>query len=437
MKYRYAGAERRYSIGSVPLAHARVERDRVKALLKEGIDPVAERQRRRTANVTAEIERASFADLADEWFERNKRYWSDVHYDTARQAFKRDVLPHLGNLPVKSVVPVMITPIVEAILRRGSDETARRVLQHIRKVFQYGVGKGIIATNPASATHEMLPPTRTIKHRPAITDLDELRDLLGDADRAACTEATRMAHRLTAFSASRIGPVVEASWPEFDLDAPLVTWTIPRAKREGLEKFYSETLGLAGRHSPHSWRSAFSSILRDRGHERDVVELALDHVKDPNAVLRAYDRGQRTAKRIDAAVEWDRLLAGEPADSSVLLLHRKPGGWRKTWCDCRPRVLPAREQTADCDSLANRRVDHRPGLPHTRLDRCRRRTRTLTERATPVVIARGFGDPEAEAISRPVLSAPMMSTCMQSSAGPRSWCGYLPSPTCFMKVTRS
>lgn len=31
VKYRYAGAERRYSIGSVPLAQARVERDRVKA----------------------------------------------------------------------------------------------------------------------------------------------------------------------------------------------------------------------------------------------------------------------------------------------------------------------------------------------------------------------------------------------------------------------
>ena len=371
IKYRYAGAERRYSMGNVPLAEARAERHRVKAWLKEGIDPVAERERRRMANVTAEIEGVTFGVVADEWFERNKRYWSEVHYETARQAFRRDVLPSLGRLSVNSIAPVMIAPIVEAILKRGSDETARRVLQHIRKVFQYGVGKGIIATNPASATHEMLPPARTIRHRPAITDLDELRDVLADADRAPCTEATRMAHRLTAFSASRVGPVVEAAWPEFAFDESLVKWTIPRAKqkkkdrpfdhvvyfgphfseelrawkrrtggsgylfkgaqgraflsREGLEKFYSETLELAGRHSPHSWRSAFSSILRDRGHERDVVELALDHIKDPNAVLRAYDRGQRTAKRIDAAVEWDRLLAGEPADSSVLPLHRKPG----------------------------------------------------------------------------------------------------------------
>jgi hypothetical protein len=88
-------------MGNVPLADARQERDRVKALIKEGIDPVAERQRRRMANVTAEIEGMTFATLADQWFERNKRYWSAVHCETSRQAFKRDVLPTLGKLPVK------------------------------------------------------------------------------------------------------------------------------------------------------------------------------------------------------------------------------------------------------------------------------------------------------------------------------------------------
>jgi hypothetical protein len=130
LKYRYAGAERRYSMGSIPLGQARAARDRVKPLLKEGIDPVAERQRRRMANVTAEIERMTFTTLADEWFERNKRYWSAVHYETARQAFKRDVLPKLGKLPVRAVEPVMIAPVVEGIVRRGSDETARRVAAH-------------------------------------------------------------------------------------------------------------------------------------------------------------------------------------------------------------------------------------------------------------------------------------------------------------------
>jgi hypothetical protein len=55
-------------------------------------------------------------------------------------------------------------------------------------------------------------------------------------------------------------------------------------------------LGLEGEHSPHGWRSAFSTLARDHGFARDVVELALDHAHD-NEVARAYDRGERFTKR--------------------------------------------------------------------------------------------------------------------------------------------
>ena len=34
---------------------------------------------------------------------------------------------------------------------------------------------------------------------------------------------------------------------------------------EGVEKFYRDVLGLAGKHSPHSWRSAFSTVAREAG----------------------------------------------------------------------------------------------------------------------------------------------------------------------------
>ena len=62
--------------------------------------------------------------------------------------------------------------------------------------------------------------------------------------------------------------------------------------RESIEKVYRVTLGLSGKHSPHGWRSAFSTLARDNGFARDVVELALDHAHD-NEVARAYDRDER------------------------------------------------------------------------------------------------------------------------------------------------
>jgi integrase len=67
--------------------------------------------------------------------------------------------------------------------------------------------------------------------------------------------------------------------------------------RESIEKVYRVTLELNGKHSPHGWRSAFSTLTRDNSFARDVVELALDHVHD-NEVARAYDRGERFNDRI-------------------------------------------------------------------------------------------------------------------------------------------
>ncbi len=63
---------------------------------------------------------------------------------------------------------------------------------------------------------------------------------------------------------------------------------------EGVEKYYREALGLVGRHSPHSWRSAFSTIAREAGKDADVIEAQLDHVVG-NKVASAYDRAKRSS----------------------------------------------------------------------------------------------------------------------------------------------
>ena len=65
---------------------------------------------------------------------------------------------------------------------------------------------------------------------------------------------------------------------------------------------------LDGKHTSHGWRSAFSTLARDKGFERDVVELALDHAHD-NEVARAYDRGERFEQRIDLYQWWDFQLS--------------------------------------------------------------------------------------------------------------------------------
>jgi len=179
-----------------------------------------------------------------------------------------------------------------------------------------------------------------------------------------------MAHRLCAFTAARIGNIVNAEWREFHLDDDQPVWIIPRGKmkvatrdidhrvplcpeiavelrqwqgvfgrkgyvfpspaggkyigRESIEKVYRVTLGLEGKHSPHGWRSAFSTLARDQGFQRDVVELALDHAHD-NEVARAYDRGERFTQRVELFNWWGTRLTSAQRGAQIIPLTKSAG----------------------------------------------------------------------------------------------------------------
>lgn len=80
---------------------------------------------------------------------------------------------------------------------------------------------------------------------------------------------------------------------------------------------------LNGKRPSHGWRSAFSTLARDNGWQRDVVELALDHAHD-NEVARAYDRGERFDERIKLLQWWGNQLAAAQRGAKIITLPTKP-----------------------------------------------------------------------------------------------------------------
>ena len=92
--------------------------------------------------------------------------------------------------------------------------------------------------------------------------------------------------------------------------------------RESLEKAYRVTLNMSGKHAPHGWRSAFSTLARDNGFEQDVVELALDHAHG-NEVVRAYDRGERFTQRVGLYKWWGEKLTHAQNGAEVIELAKK------------------------------------------------------------------------------------------------------------------
>jgi len=89
---------------------------------------------------------------------------------------------------------------------------------------------------------------------------------------------------------------------------------------EACEKFYRDVLNLAGRHSPHSWRSAFSTVCRDKGKDADAVEAQLDHVVG-NKVASAYDRAQRIEIRRELVTLYATTLIAARDGATVAELR--------------------------------------------------------------------------------------------------------------------
>jgi len=338
----------------------------VKKWLNQGRDPVQQRKLDRAEAVASAAN--TFAEVTDLWLTQQRKDWSAIHYTKSRQALERDVLPKLGPLPIAEITPVVVSSVIERIAHRGVRDTARKLAQHVNGIFRYAKAKGMRPDNPADSLREVLPKPQAAKRRPALLAFADLGAVLRDAEKARLSPGVRLAMRLTAFTGARIGNVVSAEWKEFNLEAEPPVWVIPRAKmkvqdrghdhkvilapqianelrawrkligsrgyafpsavngkhitRESLEKVYRVTLGLEGKHSPHGWRAALSTLARDNGFQRDVVELALDHVHD-NDVVRAYDRGERLEQRVKLAHWWGEQLAKAEHGADVVQFRPK------------------------------------------------------------------------------------------------------------------
>jgi integrase len=88
-----------------------------------------------------------------------------------------------------------------------------------------------------------------------------------------------------------------------------------------VEKFYRRGLGLTGKHSPHSWRSVFSTWCREAGKDGDVIEAQLDHVVG-NRVQASYDRAKRLDLRRDLLTWYEAQLLAARDGAEVIPLRR-------------------------------------------------------------------------------------------------------------------
>jgi integrase len=357
MKYQFLGKERLCALGAYPdigLKDAREERDNLKKLLSQGIDPM--QHKRTTKHQKMEASENTFEVLARRWLDIKNI--DSTHKARSLRRLELHAFPRLGFRPIHEITTVEIVSCLEAIERKNVLETAHRVKQLTQQVFRYAVRKGLINHNPAGDLRDMLAFPE--KNNFACITPAELPALLIAMKAYNGDILTRSAMGLLALTFVRTGELRAACWDE--IDRARAEWHIPAERmkmrrdhivplsRQALAildelravtgkqvhifhapanklKYLSEgavlgalrRMGYAGRMTGHGFRALASTILNEqRVYHPDVIEKQLAHA-DRNEVRAAYNRADYMLERKKMMQDWadylDRVL--ECADNVV------------------------------------------------------------------------------------------------------------------------
>jgi integrase len=361
LKYRFAGKEKRLSLGVYPevtLAKARERRDEARRRLADGIDPSEHRK----ATKAAGIERAanSFESVAREWFSKQKPTWNDAHADRILSRFERDVFPWIGARPIAEVTAPELLTALRRIETRGALETAHRALGNCGQVFRYGVATGRCVRDPSGDLRGALPPVKG-QHFAAVTEPAQVGALLRSIHGYSGTFTVQCALRLAPLVFVRPGELRKARWEDIDLDASQwgfhVTKTdvghiVPLSKQavailrelhaltgrgefvfpgaRSRERPMSDNAILAAMRrmgiakdemSGHGFRAMARTILDEvLGFRPDFIEHQLAHaVRDPNG--RAYNRTAHLPERRKMMQAWADWLDRQRVGADVVKLR--------------------------------------------------------------------------------------------------------------------
>lgn len=376
VKYRFGGKERLLVLGTFPnmsLADARALRDDARQDLRLGIDPAAEK---RQAAADAAADALTFEVMARAWHAHQRPRWTDVHAAEILVSLERDVFPALGSVALSGIDAPAVLEVLRAVERRGCLETARRLRQRISAVFTLAMSEGKTSSDPAAIVRKALAPSLGARRQSALLDLHDVQGLLRECDVLDAAPVVKLASRFLALTAARLACVRLAEWREIEgldwtgqlIGPALPLWRIPAAKmkltaarkadaanahviplsREAVEalrvaralalsdrfvfatapaaaisesaigRLYSKSR-YAGRHVPHGWRAAFSTIMNEEAPaERAVIDQALGHVAK-DKVEAAYNRATQMVRRRHVLQRWATMLASDLAPARQLV----------------------------------------------------------------------------------------------------------------------
>lgn len=335
----------------VSLKEARDEAERLRGIARKGGDPLAERRQERMVTPAFEAV-AREVHLSHCQTFRNPKHAAQWITTLETYAF-----PVMGSHRVDKVEPKEILEVLSPIWVE-KPETARRVRQRLKIVFDYARAKGWRSgDNPVEGISRALPKHNgKVNGHFAALPWAQVPDFITSLRSANLYLSVRLAFEFLTLTAARTSEVIYAKWDEIELEAK--TWTVPsdrmkakvehrvplsgqcleilRAAREmntGWEYIFAGrqpgkplsnmAFLMALRHmgrtdiTAHGFRSSFRDWAEEKTTtQRSVVEAALAHTVG-NKVEAAYLRTTLFEKRRKLMDAWAAFATTKPAEKVV------------------------------------------------------------------------------------------------------------------------
>lgn len=224
------GRRRDIGLGSYPdvsLAEARERAADLRRMVRDGLDPIEERKKRRNANVT-------FEDAAEQcWEGKKKSFRNGKHADQWIQTLRTYAYPKLRHMRISEVTHSHVQEVLEPIWLEKK-ETARRILQRIVEISVWAVSKDLRAAKIEPAVvRSGLGAQRIKKKNFAAVSIEDAPQVY-QAIKAVGTIAAQ-ALQFQILTALRPAVGRGARWDEIDEENWL--WVIPAERMKTDERF--------------------------------------------------------------------------------------------------------------------------------------------------------------------------------------------------------
>ncbi len=355
VRFNGGGSRKRVTLGTFPelsLADAREKARQLLASPRAEVAPPAPVQ-----EVVVEETGPTFGELADVYIERHakvkKRTWRDDERN-----LKVDLLPAWEVRPASDIGRRDVAELLDRIVERGAPILANRVKALVSKIYNFGIGRGLVENNPAMG---VAMPAKE-RQRDRVLSEDEIRALWRVLDGQGVVMAATFKMRL--LTAQRGDEVLRMRWDQIQ-DG---WWTIPaEVAKNGLShrvplspqaSALLELLRPITGHSPwvfaspkkstapitaiqkaaeriskrsevdfvpHDLRRTAASFMTSMGISRLVVSKILNHVE--SGITAVYDRHSYDTEKRQALEVWgkrvDAILLTQAVP--VRLVHHPEG----------------------------------------------------------------------------------------------------------------